>query len=191
VPAHRPADLPRSLRRAAARPAGPRGRRPSARLLEAARLGLLTRGNTTPGSVGRRAVDAAAYDRRLAAAERRARERGRAAPSARQAAGHDVRRRRISALVEGAGLVVIDVGLSDSRKVGRHLDLAGALVGGQISAAAFRARLRAWRSLDVRVTGGDLPPGTYRLMSGPEDVEAAMSEALDGGTEIVVYEVVP
>jgi hypothetical protein len=185
----RPADLPRSLRRAAARPAGPRGRRPSDRLVEAARLGILTRTNTAPATAGRRAVDAVVYDRRLAAAERRARERGRAAPSARQAAGHDVRRRRISALVEGAGLVVIDVGLSDSRKIGRHLDLAGALADGQITRTAFRARLRAWRSLTIRVLGGDLPPRTYTLMSGPEDVEAAMTEASEAGVEIVQYEV--
>jgi hypothetical protein len=185
----RPADLPRSLRRAAARPAGPRGRRPSDRLVEAARAGVLTRSNTRPRSAGRRAVDAAAYERRLAAAERRAREHGQALPTARQAAGHDVRRRRITALVQGFGLVVIEVGLSDSRKVGRHLDLAGALVGGQISAAAFRARLRAWRSLDVRVTGGDLPPGTYVLMGDPADVIAAMTEASEAGVEIVQYEV--
>jgi hypothetical protein len=186
----RPADLPRSLRRAANRPAGPRGRRPSPRLLEAARAGLLSRANTAPGSAGRRAVDAVVYGRRLAEAERRAREHGQAAPTARQAAGHDVRRRSISALVQGAGLVVVEVGLRDSRKIGRHLDLAGAFVDGEISAAAFRARLRSWRTLDVRVLGGDLPPGVYALMSAPADVEAAMSAALDAGVELVQYEVI-
>ncbi len=52
-------DLPRSLRRAASR-AG----KPSQRLLDAAEIGLLTRGNTQPGTAGRRAVDRVSYVRR-------------------------------------------------------------------------------------------------------------------------------
>ena len=55
-------ELPRSLRRAASRPG-----KPSEQLVDAAAIGLLTRGNTVPGTAGRRAVDRATYVRRRAA----------------------------------------------------------------------------------------------------------------------------
>ncbi len=71
-----PADLPRSLRRAAGR-AG----KPSQRLIDAADLGLLTRHNTMPGTAGRRAVDRATYLRRRSAEP---------TLSPREAAGHRV-----------------------------------------------------------------------------------------------------
>ena len=76
-----PTDPPRSIRRAAARPAGPRGNAPNRRLLEAARAGIVTRSNTTPGTQGRQAADRAVYERR----QRHAEARG---LTARQAAGH-------------------------------------------------------------------------------------------------------
>ena len=61
------AEVPRSLRRAANRGAGPRRRLPAQRLLDAAELGLLTRANTKPGTAGRRAVDHVTYLRRRSA----------------------------------------------------------------------------------------------------------------------------
>ena len=71
-----PADLSRSLRRAANR-AG----KPSQRLLDAAEIGLLTRGNTEPSTAGRRAVDRVTYVRRREAEP---------TLSPREAAGHRV-----------------------------------------------------------------------------------------------------
>lgn len=59
--------IPLSLRRAANRPAGPRGSAPSQRLRDAADAGLLTRSNTQSGTAGRRAVDRSMYLRRRAA----------------------------------------------------------------------------------------------------------------------------
>lgn len=76
-----PSELPRSLRRAASRGAGPRDRQPPQRLLDAANLGLLTRHNTVPGTAGRRAVDRATYLRRRTAEP---------TLSPREAAGHRV-----------------------------------------------------------------------------------------------------
>ncbi len=55
-------ELPRSLRRAAGR-AG----KPSQRLVDAAKLGILSRSNTQAGTAGRRSVDRAIYLRRRAA----------------------------------------------------------------------------------------------------------------------------
>ncbi len=82
-------ELPRSLRRASNRGAGPRDRRPSQRLLDAADLGLLTRTNTVPGTAGRRAVDRATYLRRRAAEP---------TLSPREAAGHRVAGSRLKAV---------------------------------------------------------------------------------------------
>ena len=122
MPAQRAEPPSSSLRRAASR-AG----KPSERLVDAAEIGLLTRGNTRPGTAGRRAVDRATYMRRRAAEP---------TLPAREAAGHRVAgsgpkvvtfyttgpARRIT--LEGEGITQRDV-----QRAGAYLHSVRTLIG--------------------------------------------------------------
>ncbi len=144
--------LPRSLRRAAARPVPARGRRPSPRLQAAADAGVLTRSNTAPGSAGRKAVDRAVYQRRRGAEPD---------VSAREALGHRPRgaRTRVASFftsdpgpravtVEGLGVTLRDV-----RRGGEYLHAVRTLrydlrrsAGNPTRAAAIKRDFgRTWR----------------------------------------------
>jgi hypothetical protein len=170
-------DLPRSLRRAAARAGGPRGRRPSAQLQAAADAGVLTRSNTAPGTAGRRAVDRAIYERRRAAGQRRG------APTARAALGHETPTQRptITALVEvPGGIAYLDfagLGRRDRARIARHDALIGQLVGGTLAPSAFRRRVRGWVPL---ATG-------HRLASDRTAVLAAVGARREAGEDMGPY----
>jgi hypothetical protein len=136
--------LPRSLRRAAAR----RGA-PSPMVREAAAAGVLTRGNTRPGSAGRRAVDRATYLRRRAAEPDL---------TAREALGHRVagsRTRTATFFISTPAPRRITVAgeavtLRDVQRAGRYMGGVGALLA-QLALAAGRpaevARIkRSWEA---------------------------------------------
>lgn len=157
--------LPRSLRRAAGQPGGPRGRRPSGRLLEAASAGILTRSNTTPGTAGRRAVDAVTYDRRQERARIAARRRGEPAPTARAAAGHAYRGARFFSVPTTAGLADLEVtNRREASRVGLYLHDIGDLVWGELPDRGFAAK---WRRR-VRRAGG------FELEADPARVRALL-----------------
>ncbi len=123
-----PPEVPRSLRRAAARRLPARGRPPSPAVQAAADAGLLTRSNTAAGTAGRRAVDRATYLRRRAAEPEL---------SAREAAGHRVAGSRTRAATfftsepEPRRVIVSDssVTLRDVHRAARYMGELGALIG--------------------------------------------------------------
>ncbi len=167
------ADLPRSLRRAAARGAGPRGRAPSRRLRDAAAAGLLTTTNTRAGSAGRRAVDAEVYKRRTA---------GRSpGVTARTAAGHEAAAVReatgMSAILVGRGWVELE-GLSRGERVraARYAALASNLAQDRITPAAFRRRVSRWA-----------PIAGERFEATPFIVTAINDERHEAGLPSFVY----
>lgn len=168
-------DLPRSLRRAASRPAGPRGRVPSQALRDAAAAGLLTRSNTAPGTAGRRAADAASYRRRLAA---------RPGVTAREGAGHvpagtgEPGGSFFAEPVEGGGprlLRTVKVSRADVHRLARYDAFVRQLTAGRMEAAAFERRIRGWRS--IRVLGPSDVAGAYRFVAPPAAVLALAVEA--------------
>ena len=181
IVARRPNPLPRSLRRAAARPAGPRGRVPSPALREAAAAGLLSRSNTEPGTAGRRAADAATYARRRAA---------RPTAPARQAAGHVPAGSTgpvasFSAQPAGGGdprlLVGVRVSRADVHRAGRYDSLVGQLAAGRITGATFERRVRGWRP--VEVLGPPDVAGSWRFVADPGTALALAVEAAAAGIE--------
>lgn len=160
-----PDPLPRSLRRAADRPAVRRGKRPNQRLIDAANAGILTRSNTRSGTAGRRAVDAVTYDRRQERARVAARRRGEPAPSARAAAGHSYRGARFFGVPTTSGLADIAVtSRREASRVGLYLHDVGDLVWGEVSDRAFAAK---W-GRRVRSAGG------FELQPDPAKVRALL-----------------
>ena len=166
--------LSSSLRRSANRSAGPRGRAPSQRLRDAADAGLLTRSNTRAGTAGRRAADAAEYERRIA------RHPG---VSARQAAGHipaGAEEKRLSAIFRSVGFaVVVGAGRADRRRLARYDSLVGQLRGGSLSGAAFRRRVRGWQPYGAE---------GLRFEWDPDVVLALLAERDALGEDLFVYE---
>lgn len=133
--------------------------------MEAAHAGLLTKANTTPGTAGRRAVDAVTYDRRQQRARVAARRRGEPAPTARAAAGHSYRGARFFSVPTTMGLRDIDaLNRREASRVGTYLHDVGALVWGDISDRAFAAK---WRRR-VRSAGG------FELEADPARVRALL-----------------
>jgi len=168
-----PADpILRSIRRAAARPAGPRGRQPSQRLLNAANARLLTRWNTRKGSAGRKAVDRATYLGRQAAAPEL---------SAREAAGHKVpgSRPTIATFIESTPdgprqITVEGLNRADLRRAGTYEEAVRKLLDGEISPEQFERRFRRWR-----------PIAGHQLESRPREAVAAADAAASEGAEIL------
>jgi hypothetical protein len=170
-------ELPRSLRRAAARSAGPRTKAPNPRLVAAAHAGLLTTGNTKKGSAGRKAVDAVEYQRRL--------RRHRDEPP-RRALGHRAPEDQTAVwsviYVDGPHRVLYDAEIArrDVRRVAKHLGFIGALAAAQgperARATARRIRaVRSWRPLVV--LGPPEIAGEVRFLSDPE-AALALAEGL-------------
>lgn len=165
--------VPRKIRRAADRGAGPRGREPSEQVQAAANAGTLTRANTRPGSAGRRAVDRSIYRRRTLA-----RPEG---ITARTAAGHESEAARrathMSAVVSGGRFVEFgDLSRSDRRRIARWNALASNLATGDISPGAFRSRVRSWA-----------PIGGERFEWDPDVVLAVLSGRRESGDPTFVY----
>ncbi len=120
----RPEPVPPSLRRSAKRPGGPRTRRPSPRLIEAARAGILSDANTRKGTAGRRAVDAVTYDRR------QARGRRLGVATARAAVGHGgaLPSASMSAMFRDVGFATVEnPTAAERRRVARWNSRAGEL----------------------------------------------------------------
>jgi len=172
---------PRSIRREADQPAGPRGRAPSQRVQNAADAGILTRGNTRPGTAGRRAVDAATYNRRRAA---------RPGVSARESAGHAPGGTAgpsgtFFGMPESGGgsrlLVGVSVSRADIHRLGRYDTLVRQLLAGKMTPAAFERRVRGWRPVTVLA-----PPevaGSYRFVADPAAAQALAVQAQAEGIE--------
>lgn len=170
----RPSDLPRPLRRAANRPGGPRGRRPSAQLQAAADIGIITRSNTRPGTAGRRAVDAVVYRRRVVG-------RGEGV-TARMAAGHETLAARqgisISVMLAGRGFVELEgLSRSERRRAARWNARAGELLAGQISRARFRRLVGSWAPLS----------DGSRFESTPDVVVSVLAERGEAGESLFEY----
>lgn len=165
-------DLPRSLRRSAARPSIP-GKRPSDRLVDAADAGLLTRRNTSPGTAGRRAVDRAQYLRRRSA---------RPGVSAREALGHEraeVREHRaISVLLDRPTPFVVLEAPSrlEAQRAGRYDSLVGQLAAGLVSPQRFRRRVGGWR-----------PIRGENFLSDPDRVLAVLEARRAGEEDLFIY----
>lgn len=166
-------DLPPDLRRSANRPARPR-RKPSDRLIDAAREEQLRRRNTRPGTVGRQAVDAVLYEKR--AAKRAPGE------SVRSALGHEPISARnqsvVSILADDPPRFLILAGLTrgERRRASRYDSVVGLLVDQRISDPAFRRRVVTWR-----------PIGGFTLLSDPEAVRAVIEERRAQDLETFVY----
>ncbi len=177
----RPEPLSRALRRAAARGAGHRGKRPSPAVVDAARAGVLTRSNTAPGSAGRRAVDAATYARRQVLGRRRAERRGEPAPSARAAVGHGrpfaESGRTMSSIFVGEGFILVDnLTRGEARRVARWNARAGELKEGQLTPGRFRQLVAAWE-----------PFRGMNFESDPAVVVAQLVELQEAGEAPFVY----
>ncbi len=169
-----PNRLPPSLRRSANRPAGPRTRRPSARLMAAARGGLLTDANTRKGTAGRRAVDRVVYERRLARGRRRA-----PTTTARAAAGHGgpPPPGSITAMFRDAGFSrVQNPTLAERRRLNRWNSLVAHMLEGHIQEPTFKSRVRSWRPFR-----GD------RFEWDPEVIKSAWTERTEAGEPLYEY----
>ena len=137
----RRAELPPSLRASANRRARPR-RPPSERLRSAAAAGIITRGNTRPGTAGRQAADAAEYERR----QSRGRRLG--ATTARAAVGHGgpLPPASITAMFRDLGFSTVEnPTAAERRRLNRWNSLVAQLVAGRLSPKGFERRVKAWR----------------------------------------------
>lgn len=141
-------DLPRSIRSAGERGAGPRAKAPDPQLVAAFKAGQYRRNDFAPGTAGRKAADAVLYQRTQA--------RRQPGQTAREAARHertDVRAQRVvSAFVndpQGRPRYVEMEGLSrrDVSRAARYDALVSNLKQGRISPAAFQRRVSAWRPI--------------------------------------------
>lgn len=166
-------DLPPSLRRAAKRPAAP-GRQPSDRVVAAVETGLLSRRNTTPGTVGRQAVDRVTYVRRKAK---------RPDISAREALGHErpeVRARRvISVLLDRPDPFVLIEAPSrgEASRAGRYNSFVGKLAAFRMTPKQFERQVSSWR-----------PIRGERFLADPDRVLAWVEARRASGQELFVYE---
>jgi len=165
--------LPRGLRSAANRAARPRRPpAPGSQLAQAARAGLLTRGNTTAGTAGRQAADAVVYARREA----------RRAPgeSARAAAGHRQAPAAggMSGIFKDAGFVVIESPTrGERRRLGRFNARLAELAQGQLSPRRFERQIGGWRPLRGMTFEND-----------PEVILATLDIRRESGDEVFIYE---
>ena len=110
--------------------------------MDAARAGVLSDANTRPGTAGRRAVDAVAYDRR------QARGRRLGAPTARAAVGHGARESGVSitAMFRGLGFATVeDPTPGERRRLGRWNSLGAQLEAGRLAPKEFERRVRTWK----------------------------------------------
>jgi hypothetical protein len=167
------AELPPDLRRLANRK-GVLRRPPTdrSRLTDAARVGILTTGNTKRGTRGRQAVDRVTRLRRKAA---------RPGLTARQALGHrspsDLPS-QISLMVDGPPRFIIVEGLTyrDLKRAGRYDSLVGKLQEHRFTPAEFRRRIRSWRQI-----------AGFRFLSDPDAVLALLDERRASDQEVFVY----
>ena len=153
-------DLPPNLRRAANRKSE-RGRSSSERLAAAAEVGILTRGNTRPGTTGRQAVDRVTYRRR---------KQKHPDLTARQALGHAKatdRPPKISLLVDDPPRQIILEGLSraDLSRAARYDNAVSQLANGRLARASFKRRFSTWR-----------PIAGYTLLADPDAVLALLEQ---------------
>ena len=142
-------------------------------LLERARRGDLTRGNTSPGTLERQAVTRVEYLRRreLHPSE-----------TARHATGHYGPGRettRMSVFIGGPPRFVIIEGLNrrDRSRAGRYGDLVHKLQRGDITEEEFRRRVRRWR-----------PIAGESFLSDAEAVLAILDELRATDRETFVYD---
>jgi hypothetical protein len=172
--------LPRSLRRSADRPAVPRGHPPQ-RLLDAAEVGLVTRRNTKPATVGRQAADRATFLRRKAA---------RPGLSAREALGHRVAgtRPRIASFYAAnpPRFVVVEGPLSvrDVQRAGQYMGSVGALLdahrrGGSEWSQVSRAFERRFRRY---------APIAGLALLADADAVIALAEVQRAGEQEVIFD---
>ena len=169
----RPDPIPPSLRRSANRPGGPRTRRPSPRLIEAARAGVLSDANTRKGTAGRRAVDAVTYDRR------QARGRRLGVATARAAVGHGgaLPSASITAMFRNVGFATVEnPTAAERRRLARWNARAGELRQGFITPARFRRLVGSWAEFRGQ-----------RLESDPDVVLATLSERSEAGETLFEY----
>jgi hypothetical protein len=158
--------LPRSLRRAASRPAVP-GRQPPSKLVAAVAVGDITRANTKPGTVGRRAVYQAEAARRIAGR--------RPGESVSEALGHEKEEvrsgRAVSAyLADRPGLTLIESPTKgEASRLARYSNLVGQLASGKIKPEAFHRRVSRWQP----VQGQALESDPARVFSTLEALQAA------------------
>jgi hypothetical protein len=165
--------LPRSLRRSADRPAVPRGHPPQ-RLLDAAEVGLLTRRNTKPGTVGYQAANRVTYLNRAA--------RRHPGETVREALGHE--RPTVRAHAEISVLLdrpdpwtVLEAPTRLEKTRGARYDaLVSNLVQGNISPRAFRRRVALWR-----------PIRGERWLSDPNRVMAVLEGRRAAGEDLFIY----
>ena len=167
--------LPRGLRATANR-RGRRGQAPSPTLREAAAAGVLTRGNTRPGTRGRQAVDAQIYAARQAAGARKGLGRGRAS------AGHEApggRARALSTLLDSPPrwTVLDNVTRGEARRLARYDAMMSNLVQGDLSPRAFQRRVGAWR-----------PIRGERFLADPAAVMAILDMRRQAGEVVFIYE---
>jgi hypothetical protein len=166
-------DLPRSLRRAADRPATP-GRQPSDRLIAAAEAGIIRRSNTKKGTRGQQAANAVTYRRRTSG-----RPEG---VSAREAAGHErpeVRAARaISVLLDRPAPFVILEGPArlEASRAARYDSYAGQLAAGGITPERFQRKISSWR-----------PIRGERFLADPDRVLAVLEARRAGDEELFIY----
>jgi hypothetical protein len=148
-------------------------RRHDPALLARARLGELSRRNTSPGTPERHAVNRIEYMRRRALHVDR---------SAREATGHH---RELPAPLQMSVLVgdpprfivVESLSRRDRSRAGRYGDLVGKLDAGRNSPAEFRRRVGRWR-----------PIIGERFLSDPDAVLRLLDERRAQDLETFVYE---
>lgn len=166
-------DLPLDLRRLANQKGVPR-RPPTdrSRLIDAARRGILTSGNTKKGTRGRQAVD------RITRLKREAQH---PELTARQALGHrspSDTPSQISLMVDDPPRFIVVEGLTyrDLKRAGRYDSLVGKLQEHRITPTEFRRRIRSWR-----------PIAGFRFLSDPDAVLAVLDERRASDQEVFVY----
>lgn len=184
--ARRPS-LPASLRRAANRAAGPRGKAPSERLQAAADVGILTRSNTKAGTAGRRAVDAVTYRRRVGSEPEL---------SAREAAGHRVAGSRDRAAtfltstpgprvvtVSGAGVSLLDV-----HRAARYMGDLGALLADLSAASGNAARVGTIKRTWERRMAARAPIAGLALLADADAAVALADQVRGAEGDLLVFD---
>lgn len=150
------------------------GREPSDRVRALAEIGRLTRSNTKAGTVGRRAVDAVVYRRRVAG-------RG-AGVTARTAAGHEVRSARaitaMSTLLDGPPrwAVLEDLSRGERVRQARYDAMLSNLSTGDMRGATFRRRVSQWA-----------PIRGEKFLADPAAALAILEERREAGDPLYIY----
>lgn len=162
-------ELPANLKRSANRKATPRKPpAPGSTLAELAAAGVLTKGNTKPGTRGRQAVDRQTYLNRTT-------RNLSLSPS--QATGHRKPTDRptvISVLVDEPPRQVVLEGLNrrDLSRAAKHANAVNQLESGRLAPEDFRRRFSRWR-----------PIAGFRFLSNPDAVLAVMEGLRAQGQE--------